>query len=112
MEFYADATLLGSATARPYALTVLLPAPTHPDRSMVLSAVAMDRVGNRSPVMSLTIVAEPPLPTLTSLLPPVLPLEMGGSGSLTLAISRVQPTDTAIALTSDRPTVASRPSLP
>ncbi len=109
VEFYADTAILGTATARPYVLTVLLPAPTAPDRSMVLSAVATDRVGNRGPAVSLTIVAEPPLPTLTSLLPPVLPLEMGGSGSLTLAINRVQPTDTAVALTSDHPTVASVP---
>ncbi len=107
VEFFGDETLLGTVTGRPFALTVLLPAPTRPDRTLVLSAIAIDRVGNRGPAASLTVTVEPPLPTLTSLLPPVLPLEMGGTGNLTATISRVQASDTAVPLASDRPEVAS-----
>ncbi len=110
VEFFADATSLGTVTARPYTLTATLPAPTTADRSMVLSAIAVDRVGNRGPAASLAIAVEPPLPTVTSLLPAVLSLEMGGAGNLTVTISRVQPADTSVALVGSRADVASVPA--
>jgi hypothetical protein len=110
VEFFADTVLLGTTGARPFTLTAVLPAPTAADRSMLLAAIAVDRAGNRGPAASLPILVEPPLPTITSLLPAVLALEMGGGGSLALTLSRAQPVDTTVALTTSRADVAAVPA--
>lgn len=51
-----------------------------------------------------------PLPTVVSLLPPILPLTEGSSGTLTVTISAAQPTDTLVSLSASPSSVVSLPS--
>lgn len=58
----------------------------------------------------LSLYASIPPPTLTSLLPPSLPITAGGTGTLTATISAVQSTETIITLASSDPAVVTVPA--
>ncbi|MBI3722020.1 MAG: hypothetical protein HY248_05655, partial [Fimbriimonas ginsengisoli] len=60
-------------------------------------------------LLILTLFGTIPPPTLTSLLPPALPITQGGTGILTATISAVQPSPTNIGLISDNPAAATVP---
>ncbi len=58
----------------------------------------------------ITVFSTVPPPTLTSLLPPTLPITQGATGTLTATITPVQPVPTTITLSSDNTNVASVPA--
>ncbi len=58
----------------------------------------------------ITVFGTVPPPTLTSLLPPSLPITQGHTGTLTATITPAQPTPTTIALSSDNTNVATMPA--
>jgi len=57
-------------------------------------------------LLTLTLYGTVPPPTLTSLLPPTLPIAEGGIGTLTATITITQSSPTTITLTSDDPGMA------
>ncbi len=83
------------------------------DRTVSLQANNTLQVRLTSPPGSflvVTLYGTVPPPTVTSLLPPALPITQGGTGTLTATISAAQAAPTAIALSSDIPGVAAVPA--
>lgn len=71
------------------------------------SATVTASLNNTTAQSQVTVVI--PLPTVVSLLPPVLPLTEGSSGTFTLTLNASQPTATDVFLSTSEPTIVGLP---